>query len=160
MAEVQTLLAKDVNSSKLAYAYLTIDNKRKLLMMATKLEAKAEKNKQEVAILGKTSKGHKTSSVNYTGSLTVYQVSPLFIDMIKKYQDTGVDMYFDIQVVNEDPTSASGRQTVILKGCNIDSAVLTSFDADSDDWLQQDIDFTFESFEVSEKYTELSGVDA
>ena len=35
MAEVQTLLAKDVNSSKLAYAYLTIDNKRKLLMMAT-----------------------------------------------------------------------------------------------------------------------------
>lgn len=158
MADIQTIKAKDVISSKLAHCFVTIDGKRYNLMMATKLEAKMEKNKQEVAILGKSSKGHKTSSMNGTGSMTVYQVTSLFTDMLKKYQDDGIDTYFDIQVITEDPTSATGRQTVILKDCNIDSAVITSFDADSDDWLSQEMDFTFESFELPEKFTELDGV--
>lgn len=158
MADIQTLLAKDVNSSKLAYCYATVENQRYLLMMAIKLEAKAEKNKQEVAILGRTSRGHKSSSVNFTGSLTIYQVTPLFTDMVKRFKDTGEDLYFDIQVINEDPTSASGRQTIILKDCNIDSTVIASFDADSEDWLQQEIEFTFEDYEVAEKFNELDGV--
>ncbi len=158
MSDIQTIKAKDVISSKLAHCFVTIDGKRYNLMMATKLEAKMEKNKQEVAILGRSSKGHKTSSMNGTGSMTVYQVTSLFTDMIKKYQDEGIDTYFDIQVITEDPTSATGRQTVILKDCNIDSAVITSFDADSDDWLSQEMDFTFESFELPEKFTELDGV--
>lgn len=155
----QTLRARDVISSKLAKCYVTVGNNRYNLMMATKLEAKFEKNKQEVAILGRTSKGHKTSSMNGTGSMTVYQVTSLFTDMIKKFQDTGEDTYFDIQVINEDPTSAAGRQTIILKDCNIDSAVIAAFDADSDDWLAQEMDFTFESFELPEKFTELDGVE-
>ena len=158
MADIQTIKAKDVISSKLAHCFVTIDGKRYNLMMATKLEAKMEKNKQEVAILGRSSKGHKASSMNGTGSMTVYQVTSLFTDMLKKYQDDGIDTYFDIQVITEDPTSDTGRQTIILKDCNIDSSMITSFDADSDDWLTQEMDFTFESFELPEKFTELDGV--
>ena len=95
--------------------------------------------------------------MNGTGTMTIYQVTNLFTDMIKKFQDTGEDTYFDIQVVTEDSTSATGRQTVILKDCNIDSAIIAAFDAEGD-WLEQEVEFTFESFEVPEKFNELDGV--
>lgn len=159
MADIQTMRARDVIASKLAYCYLTVGSDRYLLMMAKKLEAKLEKEKQDVPILGRMSKGHKATSMNGTGSMTVYQVTSIFTDMVKKFQDTGEDTYFDIQVINEDPTSAAGRQTVILKDCNLDSTVIAAFDADSDDWLEQEMDFTFESFENPEKFTELDGVN-
>lgn len=41
-------------------------------------------------------------------------------------------MYFDIQITNEDPTNGVGRQTVILKDCNLDGGILAKFDADAE----------------------------
>ena len=77
--------------------------------------------------------------------------------MMERYKNTGVDVYFDIQITNEDPTSASGRQTVILKDCNIDSALLAKFDADAE-YLDEDMDFTFEDFEIVEVFNHLDGM--
>lgn len=154
---IQTMQARDVVSARLAYAFLTIDGNRFLLMMGKTLKAEAKKNKKSVDILGQTATGHKATGWEGTGSMTIYSVTSMFTKLLKKYQDTGEDVYFDIQVVNEDKTSASGRQTVILKNCNLDSGVIAAFDA-SGDWLEQDIDFTFEAFELPEEFTELDGV--
>ena len=66
-------------------------------------------------------------------------------------------MYFDIQISNEDPTSAVGRQTVILKGCNMDGGVLAKFDADAE-YLDEEMDFTFEDWEIPQKFQALSGM--
>lgn len=154
---IQTMLAKDVNAASLADCYITLDGNRYHLMMAKNLSAKVEKDKKEVAILGRTGKGHKSTSWNGTGSMTIYQVSSLFTKLVERYKSTGEDLYFDMQVVNQDPTSASGKQTVLLKNCNIDNVTICAFDADGD-WLEQDMDFTFEDFEVPEKFNELAGV--
>ena len=155
---IQTMQAKDVVSARLAYCYATINGNKFLLMMAKNLKAEAKKNKKTVDILGQTAAGHKATGWEGTGSMTIYSVTSMFTKLLKKYQDTGEDVYFDIQVVNEDKTSASGRQTVILKNCNLDSGVIAAFDA-SGDWLEQDIDFTFEGFEIPEEFTELDGVE-
>lgn len=154
---IQTMQAKDVVSARLAYCYATIEGDRFLLMMAKTLKAEAKKNKKSVDILGQTTAGHKATGWEGTGSMTIYSVTSMFTKLLKQYQDSGEDTYFDIQVVNEDKTSASGRQTVILKNCNMDSAVIAAFDA-SGDWLEQDVDFTFEGFEIPEAFTELDGV--
>lgn len=82
----------------------------------------------------------------------------IFRQMMKQYKDTGEDVYFDIQVTNEDPTSSVGRQTVILKDCNIDGGILTKFDADAE-YLDEDMDFTFEDFEMPEAFTLLAGME-
>ena len=74
-----------------------------------------------------------------------------------RFKETGEDVYFDIQVENEDPTSSVGRQTVILKDCNIDGGILAKFDADAE-YLDEDVDFTFEDFEIPEKFTMLPGM--
>ncbi len=37
-----------------------------------------------------------------------------------------------MQITNDDPTSGVGRQTIILKDCNLDGGTLAKFDANAD----------------------------
>ena len=120
ISAIRTMLAKDVISAKLASAYVTVDGNRYLLFQAKSLEATIEKEKEEVAILGRLMKGNKSVSAKGSGTLTIYKNTSLFENMMLKYVNQGVDTYFDLQVVNNDPTSEAGKHTVILTGCNID----------------------------------------
>ncbi len=153
----KTMHAKDVVASKLANCFITINGNRYLLMQAKNLEAKIEKEKAEVPILGRTGKGHKVTGWNGTGSMTIYNNTSMFTKLLKDYKDTGTDIYFDTQITNEDPTTSVGRQTIILKDCNLDSGIIAAFDADGD-WLEQDVDFTFEDFEMPEQFSQLDGM--
>ncbi|WP_219719918.1 phage tail tube protein, partial [Clostridioides difficile] len=56
------------------------------------------------------------------------------------------------------PTSAVGRQTVVLKDCNMDSGIITKFDADGE-YLDEDMDFTFEDWELVESFALLNGME-
>ena len=153
----QTMNAKDSVSAKLAECYVTIENNRYNFMQAINLEANFEKTKSEVPILGKTGSGNKSTGWKGTGSATMHYNSSIMRELMERFKKTGEDVYFDIQVTNEDPTSSVGRQTVILKDCNIDGGVLAKFDADGE-YLAEDIDFTFEDFEIPEKFKMLNGM--
>ena len=153
----RVMQAKDAVSAKLAECFATIEGNRYLLMQAKTFEAKFEKEKQKVSILGKTGQGNKTTSWSGTGSMTIYHNTPIFNELMLRFKNTGEDIYFDIQITNEDPTSAAGRQTMIFKDCNIDGGVLASFDADGE-FLEQDVDFTFEDFEMPERFRILDGM--
>lgn len=63
-----------------------------------------------------------------------------------------------MQIVNEDPTSDAGRQTIILRDCNINGGMLAIFDAEGDT-LKEDVEFTFEDWEMPEKFNILSGME-
>ena len=64
-----------------------------------------------------------------------------------------------MQITNEDLTASDvGRQSIILYDCNFDSVILAAFDADSDDSLTEDMDFTAERFEMPEKFKLMDGV--
>lgn len=76
---------------------------------------------------------------------------------MRDYKNTGEDIYFDIQVTNEDPTSAAGRQSVILIDCNLDGGVLAKFDAEGS-FLEEEISFTFEDFKLVEEFSSLNGM--
>ncbi len=149
--------AKDSVSASLAECFATIEGNRYNLMQALNLEAKLEKTKTEVPILGKTGKGNKATGWKGTGSATFHYNTSIFRELLERFKNTGQDIYFDIQVTNEDPTSAVGRQTVILKDCNIDGGILAKFDADGE-YLDEDMDFTFEDFEIPEKFRLLNGM--
>lgn len=152
-----TMLSKDTVSAKLAECFITIDKNRYNFMQAIKLEAKFERTKTQVPILGKTGSGNKSTGWKGTGSATFHYNTSIFRDMMLKYKDTGEDLYFEIQVTNEDPTSDVGKQTVVLVGCNIDGGILTKFDADGE-YLDEDMDFTFEDFKMPNRFSVLPGM--
>ena len=126
-------------------------------MQAISLEASMEKTKTEVPILGKTGKGNKATGWKGTGSAKFHFNTSIFRELLQNYAKTGEDMYFDIQIVNEDPTSSVGKQTIMLIGCNMDSGLIAKFDADAD-YLEDEFDFTFESWEMPEKFSNLAGM--
>ena len=149
--------AKDTMSAKLAECFITIGTNRYNFMQAINFEANFEKTKTEVPILGKTGTGNKSNGWKGTGSATFHYNTSIFREMMLKYKDTGEDVYFEIQVSNEDPTSAAGRQTVVFVDCNIDGGILAKFDADGE-YLDEDMDFTFEDFKMPETFKLLDGM--
>lgn len=152
-----TMRAQDSISGSQAECYVTIEGKRYNFMQAISLEASIEKIKSEIPILGKTGKGNKSTGWSGTGTATFHYNTSIFREVLEKFKRTGEDIYFDIQVTNDDPISSVGRQTVILKDCNLDGGLLTKFDADAE-YLDEDLDFTFEDFEIPEKYSLLAGM--
>lgn len=156
MIQNATMKAKDTVFAALAECFVTIGTRRYNFMQAINLEAKFEKTKTEVPILGKTGKGNKASGWKGTGSATFHYNTSIFRQMMVQYKDTGEDIYFEIQISNEDPTSGAGRQTMILIDCNIDGGILAKFDADGE-YLDEDMDFTFEDFKMPEAFKDLDG---
>jgi hypothetical protein len=155
MAEV--MQAKDAVSASLAECFITIDDNRYNFMQAINLEAEMKKNKTKVPILGKTGKGNRASGWEGSGKATFHYNTSIIRELLYKYKETGEDTYFDIQITNEDPTSSVGRQTIILKDCNVDGGILAKFDADAE-YLDEDMDFTFEDWEMPEKFKILDGM--
>lgn len=156
MANVK-MKAKDSISAKLAECYVTIGKNRYNLMQAIEFEANFEKTKTEIPILGKTGSGNKSTGWKGTWSATLHYNTSIFRELMMNYKDTGEDVYFEIQVTNEDPTSAAGKQTVTFIDCNIDGGVLAKFDADGE-YLDEEVEGTFEDFKMPDKFTLLSGM--
>ena len=154
---MQSMNAKDAVSASLAECFVTIEGYRYNFMQAINLEASIEKTKSEIPILGRTGKGNKTTGWKGSGSATFHYNTSIFREQLYRYKETGQDVYFDIQITNEDPTSSVGRQTIILKDCNVDGGILAKFDADAE-YLDEDLDFTFEDWEMPEQFSHLQGM--
>ena len=152
-----TMNAWDALSAGLAECYVTIDGRRYRFMQAINLEASIEKKKMQVPVLGRMGRGNKGVGWSGSGKATFHYNSSHFRELLYRFKESGEDMYFDIQITNEDPVSSGGRQTVILKDCNLDGGVLAKFSAE-DEYLEEELRFTFEDFEIPEKFTELVGM--
>ena len=158
MGKNVTMKAKDSVSAKLAECFVTIGNRRYNFMSMINFEASFEKQKSEVAILGRSGKGNKSTGWKGTFSATAHYNTSIFRQMLLYFKNTGEDTYFEIQVTNEDPTSSAGRQTMTFIDCNLDGGILSKFDANSDDPLEEDINGTFDDFEMPESFALLDGM--
>lgn len=145
------LLASDTVNGQEGKAYATINGRVEEMFFVKDLEAKVEKQKTEIKTLGRRSTQHKANGWTGTGSATLYYVSTLFRNMMLQYMKTGKDTYFDMQIINEDPTGTIGKQTIVLKRVNIDSVIMAKLDVESET-LEEDIDFTFEDVEMLDAF--------
>lgn len=152
-----TMLSKDAIAGVWGECYATIDGARYNIMTAIKFEAKYTKNKAKLPILGRVNKGNKAISAEGTETMTMYYNSSVMRELLEKYQNTGEDIYFDIEVANEDPNSAAGRQSVLIQGCNLDGGVIGQFDANGE-YLEEEVSFTFEKWILNKKFNVLDGM--
>lgn len=153
-----TMKAKDTLCASLAECFITIKGNRYNFMQAINVEVRIEKTKVEVPILGRTGKGNKSTGWKGTGSATFHYNTSIIRGLLEDYKNTGLDTYFEMQITNEDPTTSVGRQTVVLTDCNIDGGILAKFDANNNEYLDEDINFTFEDFKIPEKFSLLEGM--
>ena len=157
MGKNVTMRGRDAVFAALAQCFVTISGRRYNFMQMIDFEAKMDKEKKEIPILGQTGKGNKAAGWKGTFKGKAHYNSSIFRKVLLQYKKTGEDIYFDIQVANEDPTSAAGKQTIILTGCNLDGGILAKFDADGK-YLDEDIEGTFEDWSMPNEFNVLSGM--
>lgn len=145
------LLAGDTVNGREGTVYATINGKVYNLLEIKTLEAKVEKQKSDIPVLG--FRGIQTKAKGYkgSGSIEAYYVSSLPRQTLIDYMNTGVDTYFTIVVTNEDKTTSLGAQRIQLNNVNIDSAVIAKVDVDADN-LTESYDFTFDSAEILQAF--------
>ena len=83
--------------------------------------------------------------------MPIYYVTSLFRELMLRYIRTGKDTYFDLVVVNDDESSSFGRQTVVLKNCNLNSVVLAKLDVNAEN-LDETVEFTFDGAELLDRF--------
>jgi hypothetical protein len=149
--------AKDAVYGSLASCFVTINGRRMNFMNLTEFESQWEINITDVPILGKVGMGHKAAGGKGTWSGTAHYNQSQIRAVADTYQKTGVIPYFEIQVTNEDPTSAVGRQTIIHRDCLFDTVILAKFQA-GEEILEEDLSGTFESWDIPEKFNDLAGI--
>lgn len=148
--------AQNAVYGSLAECFITIRDRRYNFMSLKDFESKWEVNIKEVPILGKVGTGHKPAGGKGAWSGTAHYNQSVFREMANQYQKTGEMPYFEIQVSNEDPSSATGRQTIVHRGCLCDKFTLAKFQA-GEDLLEEELSGTFDSWDMPEKFKEMDG---
>jgi hypothetical protein len=148
---------RDAVSGALAECYVTISGRRYRFMQLIDFHSSITKQKSEVPILGRTGKGHKSATWKGTFRGKAHYNQSVIRQILLEHKNKHEDLYFDIQVTNDDPGSAAGRQTIVHKNCNINGGTLARFDANSD-FLEEVIEGTFDDWEMPEKFRILEGM--
>ena len=145
------LLAQDAPNGKQGKAFITLhkDTGEEIheLFSAKKINMKVDYTKTDFKVIGTTTIQKKTTGASKTGTMTIYQGTPLFIEMAREYEANGKVLYFDLQVTNEDPSTSIGKQTIAYYDCSLDSTPLSILDADAD-FLEAEVGVSYRAFEV------------
>ncbi|WP_138755122.1 phage tail tube protein [Paenibacillus sinopodophylli] len=149
------LNAGDTISGREGRAFTVINNSQEEMFYVKTLEASIEKQKAEIKTLGHRGMQHKATGWSGTGTMTIYYVTTKFRQMMLDYVKTGVDAYFDIVIMNEDSSSATGKQTVVLNKVNLNKVIIGKLDTESEA-LEEEIEFTFEGVDIQDHFTALS----
>lgn len=148
------LQAGDVINSKDAMVTATINGRVIPLIECTDFEAKIEKNKEDVQVLGTHWKHHKVTSVEGTGTLEGYLISSMWIKYALPYINGGAELYFNITVDIEDKSSRTGKQTVQLTDVSLDDIPIADISAD-DSVLDWSSDLTFEGVQLINEFNDI-----
>lgn len=133
------------------------DGRRMCMMHVINIESKVDRDKQQLAILGKRGKANRTTGETYSGTMEIYTVETVFLEMAEQFKNTGKDFYFDLQIINDDSNTDLGSKIVTLLDCNMNNFTLSKLDADSS-VLTESIEFTFEDYRIDKPFNVLDGL--
>ena len=136
------LLAKDAISGKEGMLWATVNGEVRECAEVRNITVTMDKNKAEFRALGERGTQHKATGYSGTGSFTIYAVTSFWNKLLIDYANTGVDVYFNLVLKNEDPNSAIGAQRIQVNNVNIDGGDLAKLDVDAD-FLDQSFNFTW-----------------
>lgn len=147
--------AGDAISGKEGSLYSTIDGNVKQVAECKNITAKITKNKVEFKALGYRGTQHKATGWSGTGTLVIHYASSQWAKMMINYAKTGKDKYFNLQMINSDPTSSLGTQKVNLIDVNFNEAEIAKIDVEAD-FLDESMNFTFSDVELVEEFEDIN----
>lgn len=147
----QFFRAEDAISGKEGRAYAVIDGRVEEMFYCKDLEASVELKEADFNALGHRGTQTKITGWTGTGSMTIYYATSLFRNLILRYIKTGKVTYFDIQIVNEDPSSSIGKQTTIIRNVTLSKVIMAKIDVESE-FLDESMDFKFSDIDILDEF--------
>ena len=145
---MRKLSANDTVSANMGVAYMKRNGENKELFYAKSINAKVTKSKSKISTIGPGLQKHKSTIGEGTGTMVIYYMTPDFREALQDWKNSGIDMYFDLVLTNNDPGTSAGEQTVMLIDCNVDEVLLAQLDGSAEDVLEEEMPFTFDDFEI------------
>lgn len=142
---------KDTVNGGQGLVQMEIEGNLETLFQVKDVEAFLEKNKESLPVAGTHWEHSKLKSIKGTGSCTMYHMTSTFVKLAQRLAKEGKDFDFDMIITNEDKASAVGKQTVVLRSCNMDKILVAKFDTDSPA-LEEEFDFTFMDMDVLDEF--------
>lgn len=142
---------KDTVNGGQGLVQMEIEGNLETLFQVKDVEAFLEKNKESLPVAGTHWEHSKLKSIKGTGSCTMYHMTSTFVKLAQRLAKEGKDFEFDMIITNEDKASAVGKQTVVLRSCNMDKILVAKFDTDSAA-LEEEFDFTFMDMDVLDEF--------
>ena len=150
--------ARNIPNGALGYIYFYFsDGSKQNGMYVTKSEFKDKKNKTAVGALGTAAKLHKATGVEGTFSIEGYDITNIWTELQQQFRSEGKDEYFNVTVIEWDPTTELGKKITNYYDCNVDEATLSSQDVD-DAIKKTSFAGTYDSFEVISSYNVIDGL--
>ncbi|WP_291650036.1 phage tail tube protein [Clostridium sp.] len=137
----------DTISSKEGKAYININGSNRELFEIVSLKAQLDLNVQNKRMMGHRMMQHKVIGAEGTGSMTMYFMNSDMLRLALDYIKNGKYGGLKLQVKNEDEQSTVGTQEVLLLNVLLKTIPVAVLDADSDDPVTIDTDFTFDDIE-------------
>lgn len=149
------LLGQDTVNGAEGTATMTDSSGRNRTLFGLKnFKAVADIQGNDMKVVGTRKIQNKAAGAKMTATAQIYYGTPYFLDMVLEYIHTGVMPRFDVQVINNDPTTTVGRQVMAYYGCQLTSEVpLSILDADVS-MLTLDISFTYSDVQKLEGFTD------
>ena len=107
---------------------------------------------QEKQTLGHRMTQHKIIGATGEGSGTFYFMNSQMLREFVSYMKNGIAPEVTTQIVNEDPQSTIGRQSVALYHMILNTVPVAYLDDDSEDPITFDSDFTFDDMGLLEQF--------
>lgn len=154
---IKTLnLTRETVSGSSGAVYAEIDGRRYVLASLTKFSAKFKVNITKKGVLGEGAKQSRPGGWEGTWDASLYYNQSTLRELAVIYAETGILPTFNIQVINEDPSSVKsiGRQSVTFIDCIAEEIVLSKIDVESE-MLEEDVSGTFNGFRYNDKFNNM-----
>lgn len=137
------LLAKDTVNGAEGKVFVTRDGKNIEVAGMRNIRVNAEIQSSDMKVIGTRTIQQKSNGAKLTGTGNIYYGTPLFTEMVLQYINTGVMPQFDIQIINNDPTTSVGSQNMAYYGCSLTGTIPLSILNSEEQMLNYDFNFSY-----------------
>ena len=130
--------------------YITLDGKVVPALRISKISAQLDTVKEGRRFLGEVMTQNAARGLTGSGSVSYYHTTDKLIEAMKRYQNGGGYPELTLQYHAEIP--GQGRCEVALRNVVLESVSFGALDDSSDDAMQNESAFSFDDFDVIERF--------
>lgn len=147
----------DIMSGSAGKCNMKIDGSRYCLFNIRKFKGEVDTIKKERGLLGVPKKVTYVAGWKGTWTATVDFNTSVFARLMQYYKDTGHFPDMEITTENKNFRGSTGALIVMYREVTLDKAILSMFDVENQDGMEQDISGTFGDFEIPQGFNDMPG---